>query len=70
MAKGFWHFYQRANAVVRSFTGPAEIGAGHPEGPDIRRADAGCPICGHAMTEHSVLRSDDQRAATRLVCPA
>ena len=71
MAKGFWSFYQKANAVVRTFTGPAQIGAGHPEGPDVRRADAACPICGKPMTEHTVLRGDgrDQREPTRLVCP-
>ena len=69
MAKGFWSFYRKANAVVRTFTGPAQIGAGHPEEPEVRRDDAGCPICGHPMNKHTVLRADDQRAATRLVCP-
>ena len=69
MAKGFWDFYERANAVVRTFTGPAQIGAGHPEGPDVRRADASCPICGQPMNRHEVLRASDQREPTRLVCP-
>lgn len=70
MAKGFWNFYLKANAVVRTFTGPAQIGAGHPEAPEVRRADAACPICGRPMTSHTVLRADDQREPTRLVCPA
>lgn len=70
MAKGFWGFYEKANAVVRTFTGPADLGAGHPEGPDVRDVHAPCPICGKPMDQHEVLRSPgDQRAATRLVCP-
>lgn len=68
-AKGFWSFYQKANRVVRTFTGPAQIGAGHPESPEVRSASAPCPICGRPMTEHEVLRADDQREPTRLVCP-
>ncbi|GAA4188682.1 hypothetical protein GCM10022288_15390 [Gryllotalpicola kribbensis] len=68
-AKGFWSFYQKANRVVRTFTGPAQIGAGHPEAPEVRNASAPCPICGHPMTEHEVLRAADQREPTRLVCP-
>jgi hypothetical protein len=69
-AKGFWSFYQKANRVVRTFTGPAQIGAGHPEAPDVRNtAAAKCPICGNPMSEHTVLRADDQREPTRLVCP-
>ena len=67
---GFWGFYQKANRVVRSFTGPAQIGAGHAEEPEVRRADAACPICGRPMTSHTVLRADDQREPTRLVCPS
>lgn len=66
---GFWRFYQKANRLVRTFTGPAQIGAGHPEAPEIRRADAACPICGQPMNVHTVLRHDDQREPTRLVCP-
>ncbi|MGA0568387.1 hypothetical protein ACO2Q7_13730 [Rathayibacter sp. KR2-224] len=70
MAPRFWDFYERFNRVVRTFTGPAQLGAGHPEGPDVRRNDASCPLCGEPMTAHSVLRPADQRTATRLVCPA
>ncbi len=69
MAKGFWSFYQKANAVVRTFTGPADIGAGHAEAPEVRRADAGCPICGQPMSAHQVVRHSDQHEPTRLVCP-
>lgn len=69
MARTFWRLYERFNAGVRTFTGPAQLGAGHPEGPDLRLADAPCPLCGTPMTAHSVLRSDDQRTASRLVCP-
>ena len=65
----FWNWYERFNAVVRTFTCPAQLGAGHPEGPDVRRADTPCPLCGAPMTAHSVLQSDDQRTASRLVCP-
>jgi hypothetical protein len=67
--KGFWSFYQKANRVVRTFTGPAQIGAGHPEAPEVRRADAACPICGRPMTLHEVQRAVDQLTPTRLVCP-
>ena len=69
MARGFWNWYEKFNRVVRTFTGPAQLGAGHPEGPDVRRADAPCPICGSPMTLHTVLRATDQRTASRLVCP-
>ncbi|GAA4159261.1 hypothetical protein GCM10022286_13360 [Gryllotalpicola daejeonensis] len=67
--KGFWGFYQKANRIVRTFTGPADIGAGHPEAPEVRSAAAKCPICGNPMSAHTVLRADDQREPTRLVCP-
>jgi len=69
-AKGFWGFYQKANRVVRTFTGPADIGAGHPEAPEVRRTDARCPICGQPMAAHEVQRAADQLTPTRLVCPA
>jgi hypothetical protein len=69
MAK-FWSFYEKFNNVVRTFTGPAQLGAGHPEGPDVRRADAPCPLCGQPMTLHSVERASDQHTPSRLVCPA
>jgi hypothetical protein len=45
VARGFWNLYERFNKAVRTFTGPAQLGAGHPETPDVRRADAPCPIC-------------------------
>ena len=70
MARGFWNLYENFNKVVRTFTGPAELGAGHPEEPEVRRADAACPLCGAPMTEHVIQRTADQRTATRLICPA
>jgi hypothetical protein len=70
VAGRFWRFYERANDVVRTFTGPAQIGAGHPEGPDIRSADAPCPICHRPMSLHEVERQEGQREASRLYCPA
>jgi hypothetical protein len=69
MAGKFWRFYEKANDVVRTFTGPADIGAGHPEGPDIRRADRACPLCGAPMTEHTIERVGDYRTSTRVHCP-
>lgn len=64
----FWDFYERANRVVRTFTGPAQLGAGHPEEP-VRRTDAACPLCGAPMSRHVVERPGGQREASRLVCP-
>ena len=52
------------------FMGPAQIGAGHEEQPEVRRTDAACPICGAPMDQHEVIRAGDQTRATRLVCPA
>lgn len=69
MAGRFQRWYTRWNDRLIRFAGPAQLGAGRPEGPDVRSAAAPCPICGRPMTEHSVLRSDGQRDATRLVCP-
>jgi hypothetical protein len=69
VARGFWNWYESFNRVIRTFTGPAQLGAGHPESPEHRRADAPCPLCGRPMTAHAVLRSADQRTASRLVCP-
>ena len=69
MARGFWNWYEKFNAVVRTFTGPAQLGAGHAEAPEQRRIDAPCPLCGRSMAAHSVLRSADQHTASRLVCP-
>ncbi|WP_022883144.1 hypothetical protein [Gryllotalpicola ginsengisoli] len=66
----FWRFYEKANAVVRTFTGPADIGAGHAEEPEVRRPDAACPICGKPMNTHTVVRHPgDIREPSRLLCP-
>ena len=69
MAGGFLGWYARVNEKLIRVAGPAQLGAGHPEGPDVRSAGAACPICGAPMTEHTVLRADGQRDATRLICP-
>ncbi|WP_240978326.1 hypothetical protein [Planctomonas sp. JC2975] len=69
MSRGNWNWYEKFNNVVRTFTGPAQLGAGHPEGPDVRRTDAACPLCHAPMNAHSVERPADQRTASRLVCP-
>jgi hypothetical protein len=69
MAGRFMDWYARANRSLIRVAGPAQLGAGHPEGPDIRSAGAPCPICGQPMTAHSVSRSEGQRDATRLICP-
>lgn len=69
VAGRFWQFYERANNVVRFFTGPAQIGAGRPEGPDIRPADPDCPLCGKPLSRHQIHRAVDIRTSTRLRCP-
>ncbi|SEC00216.1 hypothetical protein SAMN04489806_2342 [Paramicrobacterium humi] len=70
MAKtGFWGFYELFNRGVRTFTGPAQVGAGYDEGPDVRPADPDCPMCGRAMSQHRIERSGGQYTATRLHCP-
>jgi hypothetical protein len=70
VADGFWRFYSKANRVVRTFTGPAQLGAGHPEAPDVRSTETACPICGAPMSAHEVIRNGGQRESTRLYCPA
>ncbi|MBB2967495.1 hypothetical protein [Leifsonia aquatica] len=69
MAGGFARWYARWNEKLIRVAGPAQLGAGHPEGPDRRSPAAPCPMCGRPMTEHTVLRPGGQRDATRLVCP-
>lgn len=69
MSGSFMRWYSRMNEKLISVAGPAQLGAGHPEGPDLRSAASPCPICGRPMTEHTVLRPEGQRDATRLVCP-
>ncbi len=62
-----WYF--RVNDAMRPYLGPAQLGAGHPEGPDVRSADAPCPICHAPLSQHIVERPAGQRDATRLFCP-
>jgi hypothetical protein len=69
LADRFWRWYEKANAVVRTFTGPAQLGAGYEEKPDVRSPEAACPLCGKPMSEHTVIRATGQYTATRLTCP-
>jgi hypothetical protein len=69
VAGRFWHWYEKANRVVRFFTGPAQIGAGHAEGPDVRTTDHPCPICGAPLSGHHIQRSANQITPTRMICP-
>lgn len=69
VGKRFWHWYEKANSVVRFFTGPAQIGAGYDEAPEVRSAESPCPICGVSMSAHQIERSADPRTSTRLICP-
>jgi hypothetical protein len=70
MAGRFASWYGNWNDKLIRIAGPAQLGAGHPEGPDTRSTAAPCPMCGRPMTEHQVVRPGGQRDATRLVCPA
>lgn len=70
MKQAFWRFYRAWNRVVYTFTGPAQIGAGYAEGPDVRPSDPDCPMCGAAMSTHRLERSSGQYTPTRLHCPA
>ena len=67
---GFWRFYEKTNRMLRKVTGPAQIGIGRPEGPDIRPADPSCPLCHQRMSLHEIERHHDQNAPTRLHCPS
>ncbi len=69
MSRGFWNFYEKANAVVRTFTGPAQLGDGRPE-PELHPETYTCPICHRLMSEHRVERTADAITPTRLHCPA
>ncbi|MEJ3403975.1 hypothetical protein WDJ51_04460 [Rathayibacter sp. YIM 133350] len=69
MAGRFWRFYEKANDVVRTFTGPAAVGIGRPEEPEVRPADPDCPLCGKPMSLHRIERHANQRIPTKLHCP-
>jgi len=69
VAGRFWHWYEQANRVVRFFTGPAQIGAGYVEEPDVRTTDHACPMCGAALSTHTIQRSANQITPTRMICP-
>jgi hypothetical protein len=68
MSDRMWRFYEKANAVVRTFTGPAQLGDGRPE-PALRPAEYTCPLCGSLMSEHRIERAGDAITPTRLHCP-
>jgi hypothetical protein len=69
MSRRRWAIYEKANAIVRTFTGPAQVGIGRPEAPEVRPTDPACPLCGRPMSLHRIERSSDQRVATQLHCP-
>lgn len=69
MTTRFWRFYELMNRGIRTFTGPAQVGAGYVEGPDVRPTDPTCPLCTKLMSLHAITRSDDQYRATRMTCP-
>ena len=62
---GFW---AGLNRFFYPITGPAQIGAGHPEGPTATVSSALCPMCGVSMGEHTRDQVADGR--TLLHCPA
>ncbi|AGW40314.1 type II citrate synthase [Leifsonia xyli subsp. cynodontis DSM 46306] len=70
MSGRFAAWYARWNEKLIRIAGPAQLGAGRPEGPDVRSVASPYPMCGNPMSEHTVLRPGGQRDATRLVCPA
>jgi hypothetical protein len=59
-------FYNRFNALVYNFTGPAQVGIGRPEAPYVPPADPRCPLCGRAMAGHRIDRSGER---TQVHCP-
>ena len=69
MGDRIWRWYEKANDFVRTFTGPAQLGAGYPEPPEVRPSDPNCPICGQPMSRHDIIRAHDSRTSTRLMCP-
>lgn len=62
-------WYDRWNALLIRKMGPAQIGAGHPEGPDDRTIDRPCPICAQPLSLHNVVRPSGQVRSSTLVCP-
>jgi len=61
---GFW---AAINRFFFQFAGPAQLGAGHPEGPVHSTVAAACPMCGGPMGEHTRDLVADGR--TLLHCP-
>lgn len=69
MAGRFWRFYELMNRGIRTFTGPAQVGAGYDEGPEVRPADPQCPMCAKPMSAHEISRNAGQYRPTRVRCP-
>jgi len=51
--RGFW---AAVNRLAYQIEGPAQLGAGKPEEPYVKPADAACPMCGKAMSLHTIER--------------
>jgi hypothetical protein len=64
---GFWN---RWNWLIYNVSGAAQVGLGRgkKEAPYVPPLDPRCPICGHAMAEHSIERGT-AAVPTRLRCP-
>lgn len=54
---GGWYAY--LNSKLISFAGPASVGPYEATPPPTaaERAERACPLCGHAMTAHTIDRS-------------
>lgn len=63
-APGFW---AALNRFFYPITGPAQLGAGHPESPLAPVSASACPMCGASMGEHTRDLVADGR--TLLHCP-
>jgi ribosomal protein S27AE len=59
-------FFNKLNRIVYSFMGPAHVGTGRTEEPDVVLPDPRCPLCGQLMASHTIDRSGER---TQLHCP-
>ncbi|CAN5416036.1 hypothetical protein BH10ACT7_BH10ACT7_08870 [soil metagenome] len=60
-------WWENLNRAVFPFMGPAQLGP-FGEEPLPPTGPKACPLCGHAMDEHTFERSTD-RHSTRMHCP-
>jgi hypothetical protein len=58
---------QRIYNFLFKFLGPAQLGTFDDAEPRPADASYRCPVCGHAMSEHSYTQTADRK---RMVCPA